>query len=156
MKNLMVAFLMLASPAMAKDYDPKVTVWVEAQTDEDGWEIKDFEDSAKDLSKKIKGKFWEKAESRESADVVLTVVNRYQEGTGTMSTTYNTITGWSASEEKGREVEVLMTLRNGKQRIFKSNGIALVWQKAADDTKKHIEKYLKENYDRVISLRPGK
>ncbi len=154
MKHVLLALVISTFTTSARAED-KLLVWVDAAT-EGEWTIEALEDSAKDLRGRIKGKFWQRARSEADADVVLTVVNRYDAGNGVRTTTYNNFSGWQSSEDKDRVVEVQLSVGGEFVKEFVGRcpitGFGGEWSAAANDAKKQIESFLKDNIARVREM----
>ncbi len=134
----------------------KLLIWVEAAQDGE-FVIDALEDSANDLRGKIKGKFWEQAASREGAHAVILVTNRYSGDSGIRETTYNHLTGGVQSyDAKLRVVEVQLIVNDKIIKEFFGEcpvtGFGGEWKAAANQAKKAVEQFLKDNHAKILEL----
>jgi hypothetical protein len=164
--GLVMAMVLSASFLIAaqKKSEEPIKVYVFTATNPGGFvdpDQKQRTDSVEDLKRALgKKDLVQVVDQKDSPDVTLEVLGRGDEETGTSSTTtsrgYYGIWGSTTSKDTVAAVHVRLKAGNYSTLIEGRNDgrITNVWWTAANNAAKQIQRWIKENHDRLIALRP--
>lgn len=149
------ALFLAAAAAQAKDdYPSPVTVCVRG-AGEGGFVSADVGDSVKDLQKTLDGKkVINLVRDPRDAEVVVIVVGRGNEETGKEvyhSHSYGHSYSSSTTKETVRVVHAVLKTGSYELEMFGVDNVW--WGLAAKDLGKKVEKWVKDNYDQILSRR---
>jgi hypothetical protein len=132
----------------------KVRVWVTTPAEVQGdWGYPELEDSAKDFRGKIDKKWTEVAQSIDAADLVVTITNRFYQGTGLYQSSYNPYSRTATAGELNVKI-VTMTIEARDGKSLDAYGYhRYYWKSAAGGAAGYVEKFAKQHYAKIVSLR---
>ena len=136
-----------------------IKVFIFTATNKDGFvdaDVKRRADSVEDLKKALeKNSLIQLVSERDAADVVLEVLGRGAQETGSATSTRDIYGQWHTNNDTVATVRVALTAGSYSTVLegWNNGSLTYVWRTAANNAAKHIENWIKANYGNIVSRR---
>ncbi len=162
MKRLIVVFvyaLLFSTTLFAKDFRPPapLKVYCVAQESEEGFRKPGVEDSARDIQESLKKKkdWFIPVASREEAEIVLEVFDRFEEPSGRVKSEWQEYSKTYKTEEMDDYVvKAELIIGNYSQELVgksQEEWAYGLWRMAAGNLVSQLEKFIETNYEKIRS-----